>query len=361
MTLHVAYCLGTRPEVIRSSRLLRLMARDPAVRMTLISTGQHYDANMLGDFLDELNVPAVSVDLRVGSADGARQLAAVVDRIAEVVLQDPPDAVCVFGDTNSALGCALAGAKLGFPVVHVEAGCRSHDMTMQEEINRRVIDHVSALLLAVSELGVENLRAERVPGSIEMVGDPLFDVFARYRLPPREVGNPRYGLATLHRAENVDDPARLELILAEIDAAARVLDSYWVFPVHPRTRRSLRRRAYQAIRLLGPLSYREFLSHLRGCVVCVTDSGGVQKEALWAHVPCVTVRSATEWMETIWQGANVLAPPGSDIRSAIVESPARETEADFSNPYGDGRASEMVVAAIKDHCLDTQQCIGRDA
>jgi UDP-GlcNAc3NAcA epimerase len=329
--------------------------------MTLISTGQHYDDNMMGHFFEELNVPAVSADLRVGSADGARQVATVVDRIAEILLRDTPDAVCVFGDTNSALGSALAAAKLGIPVLHVEAGCRSYDMTMQEEINRRVIDHVSGLLLAVSELGVGNLRGERVPGRIEMVGDPLFDVFARYRLPPRERENGRYGLATLHRAENVDDPARLELILSEMEAAARVLQSRWIFPVHPRTRRSLRRRSYPAIRFLDPFSYHEFLEHLRGCLVCVTDSGGVQKEALWAHVPCVTVRSATEWMETIWQGANVLAPPGSDIRSAIVQSPRRAKEADFSNPYGDGRASEMVLAAIKSHCPSTQQSIERDA
>jgi UDP-N-acetylglucosamine 2-epimerase len=342
----IAYLIGTRPEAIRSARLLGLLSRDPAVELTAINTGQHYDWNMLGAFLEELSVP-VDVDLGVGPGEPAEQTAAIVARVAGALAADRPHVLCVYGDTNSSMAGALAAARLEVPVAHIEAGCRSFDMTMPEEINRRLIDHVAGLLLAVSAVGRQNLVNEAVPGRIEVVGDPQYDVFAaeRERLPPRR-GPAGTGLITLHRPNNVDDRARLVSILSELDEVGRASGLRWVFPVHPRTRRTLPGVAFDSIEVTEPLGYRALLAVLGHAAVCVTDSGGLQKEALWMAVPCVTLRSTTEWLETLWQNVNVLAPNGSDIASAVRRT-LEPAERDFSNPYGDGRAAERIHELLK--------------
>lgn len=345
--VRVVYCLGTRPEVIRSARLLQLLRRDPNVVLTVVSSGQHYDSNMFSDFFAELEVPQVHENLGVGGLDSVEQTSEIMQGAGTTFARYRPDIVCVFGDTNSSLAFALASVKLYVPVIHVEAGCRSHDMSMPEEVNRRLIDHCASLLLAVSELGALNLRDERVAGGVEVVGDPLFDVYCRIpERGPEEVGRGP-GLLTLHRPPNVDDVDRLHEILFQVAKAAAKIGIEWLFPAHPRTRRSLCRGISKAICVVDPLPYSSLRAVLRSAPVCVTDSGGLQKEALWAEVPCVTIRPNTEWMETVWQHANVLAPPGSDIASAIIASVAGDRTPDFSNPYGDGYASERIVATIK--------------
>ena len=189
-----------------------------------------------------------------------------------------------------------------------------------------------------------------MPGRIEVVGDPQYDVFARQvetLIPDAAESDERIGLVTLHRPSNVDDRKALFGILEQLVAAARDADLKWVFPVHPRTRRVLEETPNRSIQLTEPLLYRDLLAILARASVCVTDSGGLQKEALWMKVPCVTVRTTTEWLGTLWQGANVLAPPGSDIAASVVRS-LQEGDRNYSNPYGDGRASERIVRVIKE-------------
>lgn len=342
----LTYCLGTRPEVIRSARLLQLMANDPNVELTVINSGQHYDRNMFGAFFAELRVPPAATDLAV-AGDPVTQMAEIMRGAALFFGDVPADAICVFGDTNSSLAFALAAARLHIPLVHIEAGCRSYDMSMPEEVNRRLIDHCADYLLAVSDLGASNLRGEHVPGRIEVVGDPLFDVYCRMEVQAR-VGERLHGLLTLHRPANVDNRDRLRAILDQVVKAANRSGLEWIFPVHPRTRHSLPESLPSSIVTVDPLPYAELIAALRSAPVCVTDSGGLQKEALWARVPCVTIRPNTEWMETIWQQSNVLAPLGSDITGAIVEGLDRTRTRDFSNPYGDGTASERIVGSLKD-------------
>jgi UDP-N-acetylglucosamine 2-epimerase len=348
--VHIAYLIGTRPEAIRSARILEILESDRDVRLTLISSGQHFDWNMLPAFIHELSLPPLTIDLQVGRGSPADHVASILAGLARAIRSDPPDAFCVFGDTSSTLAGGLAAALHEVPLVHIEAGCRSFDMSMPEEINRRLVDHMAGLLLAVSDLGRQNLVREAVPGRVEVVGDPQYDVFARQvemLIPAAAESGERIGLVTLHRPSNVDDRNALLGILEQLDGAAKEAGLTWVFPVHPRTRRVLEETPNRSIQLTEPLLYRDLLAILARASVCVTDSGGLQKEALWMTVPCVTVRTTTEWLETVWQGANVLAPPGSDIAASVVRS-LQEGDRDFSNPYGDGRASERIVRVMKE-------------
>jgi UDP-GlcNAc3NAcA epimerase len=318
------------------------MVEHASMDVTIVNTGQHYDDNMLGGFLRELDVPKPHVDLDVGSADAVLQTAMVMQRLGQFLAERRPDCVCVFGDTNSTLAAGLAAVKAGIPLVHVEAGCRSFDMRMPEEVNRRVVDHISSLLLPVSPVGAENLRREAVLGSIEVVGDPQFDVFSRQTQQFTGAARTR-GLITIHRPENADDPERLRLVLEEIAATEAEVD--WMFPIHPRTRRSLGP-VPPEISLCEPLLYAQLLEALFEARICVTDSGGLQKEAFWARVPCVTVRPTTEWMETVDAGANVLAQPGDNLMSAVASSLELTLDESYENPYGDGHGSEQIINAI---------------
>jgi len=340
----VLYVLGTRPEVIRSARILQILAADDDVNLVIVNTGQHYDERMMSGFLTELAVPPVDVDLAVGSADPVVQTARIIHELAAVLEDVSPAVSCVFGDTNSTLGGAIAAVKAGVPLIHIEAGCRSFDPRMPEEVNRRVVDHISSLLLAVSPLAAGNLEREHVLGEIRIVGDPQYDMFVEQTRDLDVAADEPRGLITLHRQENADDPARLSEILAGIAEGGDGLN--WIFPVHPRTARRLPA-VPSAIKTVEPLLYRELLKTLLGSSVCVTDSGGLQKEAFWARVPCVTVRETTEWLETVEQGANELAGP-HDVSDAVARARSKHLTSEYENPYGDGRASEHIASIVKE-------------
>jgi UDP-N-acetylglucosamine 2-epimerase len=340
----VLYVLGTRPEAIRSARILQVLAADDQVDLTIVNTGQHYDERMLSGFLKELDVPPVDVDLGVGSGDPVSQTARVIESLGSTLRTVQPDTVVVFGDTNSTLGSAIAAVKADIPLVHVEAGCRSFDRRMPEEVNRRAIDHVSDLLLAVSEHAAENLAREHVPGEVRVVGDPLYDIFISQNGGRVASKGSTRGLITLHRQENADDPDRLAEILAGIASGAPEMT--WTFPVHPRTAHALSR-VPETIHITKPLLYGELLETLFASAVCVTDSGGLQKEAFWARVPCVTVRRTSEWMETVEQGANELASPES-VGAAVARARLTSLSPTYENPYGDGHASESIAALLRD-------------
>lgn len=349
--MRLAYVIGTRPEAIRSARLLHLVEAESSIELALITTGQHYDWNMMQGFLEELDVPQATHHLEVGHGKPGEQMGDITTAMSRVLEQDRPDAVCVFGDTNSSLATAIAAARAEVPVVHIEAGCRSFDMRMPEEINRRLIDHMSALLLAVSDVSKQNLERENVLGRTVVVGDPQFDVFSREAPQRMEVSGDPVGLLTLHRPQNVDDAATLDLILQKLSNAAEKTGVRWIFPVHPRTRKSLSGKKLRGVDLADPLLYRDLLALLSRSSVCVTDSGGLQKEALWMQVPCVTIRDSTEWLETLWQGVNVLAPPWTNIE-AEVQSALDSRERDFSNPYGDGTSCERILEALLTSAAD---------
>ncbi len=344
----LVYVLGTRPEIIRSARTLDLLGRTSEVRTTVVNTGQHYDHSMMDAFFQELKVASPDFNLKVGSWAPAEQTAEVIARFAKVLIANDVDAVCVFGDTNSSLGAAIAALKCNVPIIHIEAGCRSADMRSPEENNRRIIDHVSGLLLTMSRRGAENLLEEHVTGHIVETGDPQYDVFTRTvtRLARRPQAGAMTGLVTMHRAENVDCSTRLFGFLEALDAVANEHAFRWIFPVHPRTAARLQGRVPGSFQILPPLGYRELLEALRSARLCVTDSGGLQKEALWMRVPCVTVQVATAWPETVEQGANVLAPEPTDLPGAVRSALLTSENADFSNPFGDGNAAEKIVQAI---------------
>jgi len=349
--LRVVSVIGARPQFIKAAVVSRALRQ--AHTEVLIHTGQHYDANMSAVFFEELDIPAPDVNLGVGSGPHGEQTAAMLAGIERVLLQDRPDWVLVYGDTNSTLAGALAAVKLGIPVAHVEAGLRSFNRSMPEEINRVVADHLSALLFCPSQTAVDNLAAEGITRGVHLVGDVMAEALAFVaerartrssvlaRLGVREDG---YFLVTVHRAENTNDPARLGSILRALDG----LQEPVLFPVHPRTLKAIAALGHRPaghVRYLEPVGYLDMIRLEQSARLILTDSGGVQKEAYWLGVPCLTLREETEWVETVQAGWNVLV--GADA------SRIRQTVGSFVRPaarpalYGDGRAAERCVQALQ--------------
>ncbi|HWI06364.1 MAG TPA: UDP-N-acetylglucosamine 2-epimerase (non-hydrolyzing) [Solirubrobacteraceae bacterium] len=322
----------------------------------LVHTGQHYDDELSAIFVRELDVPPPDVELALGGGSNTEQTARMLGAVGALLRDAAPEAVLVYGDTNSTLAGALAAAQAQIPVAHVEAGMRSFDRAMPEELNRVLTDHVSALLLAPSQAAADNLARESVAGAVALVGDVMVDV-ARVLAPrARADGEPlrragvtagAYVLATAHRAGTVDDPRRLALLVELLLG----LDEPVVLPLHPRTRArldaaGLLARVEAGTIVLPPLGYLEFSALLTRARAVLTDSGGVQKEAYLAGVPCVTLRDTTEWVETVQTGWNVLVGLDSEAARAAL---ARDVPADRPELYGDGHAAERAVAAIGEH------------
>lgn len=353
---HIVYVLGTRPEVIRSAAILRRWRSCHDVRVTVVHTGQHFDWNMSGGFFDALGLDAPDHFLEVGGRSRAEQIGRVTEGVAALLTRGDASCVCVFGDTNSSLGGALGGVAAGVPVVHIEAGARSYDMSMPEEVNRRLIDHCSDFLCAVSSACAHNLATEAVRGQVSQTGDPLLDVFLTHRaalsteLPVPVNKRDRTCLLTLHRQALVDDPAALVAQLDVINHIAGEAQLRVVFPVHPRTARALAEtapRRLSQIDLCEPLLYGALLERLCRARLVITDSGGLQKEAFWARTPCVTVRPNTEWTETLSLGANVLAmSTGVAAASRQMLDVDLTALSDARDPYGPPGASERIADAV---------------
>jgi len=350
--------VGARPQFIKAAVVSRAL-QEAGLREFLLHTGQHYDDNMSQVFFDELDIPRPHINLGIGGGTHGQNTGRMLEAIKAVLLEQRPDWVLVYGDTDSTLAGALATAKLHIPVAHVEAGLRSFNRRMPEEINRVLTDHAADLLFTPTDTAVANLRREGLPEDrIAQVGDVMYDaalyyaaraetcsrILRRLGLAPRE-----YILATVHRAENTDDPARLQAIFGALAQVARTLPV--VLPLHPRSRKALQRQglydlAAQHLRLLEPVGYLDMVMLEKHARLIVTDSGGVQKEAYFHRVPCVTLRAETEWMELVETGWNVLVPPTSAeaICSALVEGLER------CGPevllYGDGRAAEKIVQRL---------------
>jgi UDP-N-acetylglucosamine 2-epimerase (non-hydrolysing)/UDP-GlcNAc3NAcA epimerase len=345
--------IGNRPQFIKAAAVSPPLRREH--HEILVHTGQHFDDRLSAVFFTELGLPAPDRQLGINLGSSTSQTARMLAALEPVLAEEEPDVVLVYGDTNSTLAGALAGAQAHVPVAHVEAGMRSFDRSMPEELNRVLTDHASALLLCSTEVAMTNLRHEAVAGRAELVGDVMVDVAmasqpqARERtdlMQARGVAPGEYLLATAHRAGNVDDPERLALLVEVLTGLPLPV----VLPLHPRTDARLRSaglhdRLAQApgVILTEPLGYFELTALLCHARAAVTDSGGLQKEAYLARVPCVTLRANTEWTETVELGWNVLA----DLDLARVLT-ALEREAPAAAPpvYGDGHAGERVVEAL---------------
>ena len=340
--MRVVTVIGNRPQFVKAaavSRRLRAVAEE-----VLVHTGQHYDIALSSVFFEQLDLPRPDHHLQDGGGSNTSQTARMLADLDALLTNEPPDAVLVYGDTNSTLAGALAAAQRRIPVAHVEAGMRSFDRAMPEELNRVLTDHASSLLLCSSPVAAQNLRDERVAGDMEVVGDVMVDVFQMVaaRLEPPPMAD--YLLVTAHRAGTVDDPRRL----ARLVDLLRALPGEVVFPVHPRTRARLADSGLSlgGVRVLEPQGYLEFMSLLVNARAVLTDSGGVQKEAYLAGVPCVTLRDTTEWVETVESGWNVLVDLDADAALAALE---REPPPERPPLYGDGRAGERVVEALLAH------------
>ena len=355
----IALCYGTRPQVIKASRLSAALSR--LCETLTVDTGQHYDYELNALLYEQLSVRAPDVLLDVGSSDHATQTAFILQRAAALFRERKPSAVVVIGDTNSTLGCALAAVQLAIPVIHVEAGLRSGNLAMAEEINRRMVDATASILCAPSDRAAGQLFAESVPGVVVNTGDVARDVLRAQlgrittvrpeQLPP--TAEP-FAFATLHRAELTNDPACFAAVLMALGGAGM----HVVLPMHPRTRAIVQKHGLAHampanVHVHKPFGYLETLASIREAAVVITDSGGVQREAYWMGTPCVTVRSESEWTETIDLGANRLVRPadaGSSLVATMAEAAASARDWD-RDAYGDGHAAEAITAAIR-HAYD---------
>lgn len=347
--MKIVSVVGARPEFVQASRLTRALRRDH--EEILVHTGQHYDENMSGEFFASLGLPRPDVNLNVGSGTAAGQVAGVLQGLSPVLLEARPDWVIVRGDTNSTLGAALAAAQNGFRIAHIEAGERIGDLSIIEEVNRLIVDRVSSLHLCASRSAVDALAREGIR-SAHWVGDVMLDAMAAYRPVSRErsavpgslgLRKGGYSLLTLHRPENVDRPDRLAAILRGINQAAEPV----VFPIHPRTRGRLASSPVQPgphVRVIDPVGYLDMIALEENARLIATDSGGVQREAYFLKVPCLTLRDATEWAETVDAGWNRLVP--ADSAKIAAEWAAPPAGKEHPALFGDGNASEAIVRIL---------------
>ncbi|HYM55023.1 MAG TPA: UDP-N-acetylglucosamine 2-epimerase (non-hydrolyzing) [Solirubrobacteraceae bacterium] len=355
--MRILTVVGNRPQFIKAAAVSGLLRERH--EEVLVHTGQHYDDSLSRVFFTELGLARPDRELGIGGGGNTSQTARMLTALEPLLAELRPDAALVYGDTNSTLAGGLAAAQTGIPVIHVEAGMRSFDRTMPEELNRVLTDHLSTLLLCSSDTAAENLRAESVAGRVEVVGDVMVDVAMRLQPLARadDESQRRYGLRsgaylllTAHRAGNVDDPERLRKLVELV----RALPEPVLFPLHPRTRARLQDaglleelEAADGVRLTEPLGYVEFSALLCHARAVLTDSGGVQKEAYLAGAPCVTLRANTEWVETVQAGWNTLVDLDPDAAlAALQREPPAERGGRAPNLYGDGHAAERCVQAI---------------
>jgi UDP-N-acetylglucosamine 2-epimerase len=361
--MNIVTIVGARPQFIKAAPVSRAIQKHnrkghgTQITEIIVHTGQHYDDKMSAIFFRDLDLPDPHVNLDVGSGPHGWQTAQMLMRVEEVLMAQKPDLVMVYGDTNSTLAGALAATKLHIPLAHVEAGLRSFNREMPEEHNRVVSDHLSDLLFCPTQAAIKNLEHEGITKGVHCVGDVMYDsvlfnihlaekrshILKQYNLKPKS-----YALATVHRAVNTDEPERLKSILHALEEiTSNGLPV--ILPLHPRTQNKISdfNLSHNSLQLIDPVSYLDMLVLEKQAKVILTDSGGVQKEAYWFKIPCVTMRNETEWLETVESGWNVVVGPD---REKIVEA-VRSFKTANPRPelYGDGRAAEKIVDVLSVH------------
>ncbi|MBK9748038.1 MAG: UDP-N-acetylglucosamine 2-epimerase (non-hydrolyzing) [Chloroflexi bacterium] len=348
--MRVITIVGARPQFIKASPVSRALRQQHTE--ILVHTGQHYDPDMSDVFFDELAIPRPDVNLGVGALSNLEQIAHMILALQPIALQEKPDYLLIYGDTNSTLAGALVGRALGIPVAHVEAGLRSYNRAMPEENNRVLTDHISSLLFCPTDVAQANLAREGITEGVRVVGDVMIDALLQNRARTsdrvlRETGVTagEYFLATVHRPANTDAAEPL----ASIFAAFAALDCPVVLPAHPRLRKALERFAIALpanVIIIPPVGYLDMLSLSQAACVILTDSGGLQKEAYALGVPCVTMRTETEWVETVDAGWNRIVGADTGAISVGVAAALAARPAAHPDFYGDGHASERIIAAL---------------
>lgn len=345
--------IGARPQFIKAAIVNHALKQSPTINEILVHTGQHFDENMSNIFFSELDIEKPKYNLGIGGGLHGAMTGAQLAAIEDILIKEKPDWLLVYGDTNSTLAGALAASKLHIPVAHIEAGLRSFNRKMPEEINRVITDHISELLFAPTSIAIQHLQKEGIrQNKCHLIGDVMLDAALFYGekakktskiLSTLKIKHRDYVLATVHRAENTDDLQRLKNILSALKKVSETLPV--ICPLHPRTRQlieqhGLKKMLGENVRLIEPVGYLDMVMLEQNAVVIATDSGGVQKEAFFYHVPCVTLRDETEWVELVEAGWNKLTPPlnSDDIAQAILS--AIGTQGSPITPYGDGRATQ---------------------
>lgn len=353
--------VGARPQFIKCAPVSRAL-REKCSEY-IIHTGQHYDQNMSSVFFQELGIPEPDINLQVGSGGHGEQTGKMLMGIEEILLKQNPQLVLVYGDTNSTLAGALAAAKLHIPVAHVEAGLRSYDRSMPEEINRVMTDHLSTLLFCPTNQAVENLAKEGISQNVVNTGDVMVDALLMIRsgitsvdplITNHGVKFGEYFLATIHRPVNTDSIERLGNILSGLDT----LPFPVILPLHPRTKNLMNvsvieEKRFQNIRFISPQSYRSMVCFMSGAKTIITDSGGIQKEAYILKVPCVTLRNTTEWIETVQDGWNILVDADIEALHKAIDYFSTSVRDVHLMRYGDGTASQNIVQQIRNFFLKT--------
>ncbi|GAB4413828.1 MAG: UDP-N-acetylglucosamine 2-epimerase (non-hydrolyzing) [Bacteroidia bacterium] len=341
--------VGARPQFIKAAVISRAISQHEALTEVLVHTGQHYDYNMSEIFFEELGIPAPAYNLGVGSGSHGEQTGQMLIGLEQVMRQEQPDIVLIYGDTNSTLAAALAAAKLHIPVAHVEAGLRSFNKRMPEEVNRIMADHVSTWLFCPTEVAVTNLHDENIRAGVHLVGDVMYDSALFFAgkdpqiLAQHSLESKAFALATVHRAENTDDPQRLRAIFDALAAAPMPV----VLPAHPRLCAYLHKydlHPGDRVLLIDPVAYGDMVQLEQHAACILTDSGGVQKEAYFFRTPCITLRDETEWVETVASGWNTLT--GTDTAAIVAAMHQRRQPAEHPAFYGTGRAGSDILQIL---------------
>ncbi|MCB0062089.1 MAG: UDP-N-acetylglucosamine 2-epimerase (non-hydrolyzing) [Caldilineaceae bacterium] len=362
--------VGARPEFVQAMPVSHALVGErpahPKHQEVLVHTGQHYDYHMSQLFFEELAIPAPAYNLAVGSGSHAQQTAELLTRLEAVMIAERPDVVMVRGDTNSTLGGALVASKLQIPLVHIEAGERSYNRAMPEEINRLTVDAIADLHLCVSPKAVQQLRREGHCTSVVWVGDVMLDALQQIRpqaearstvLQRLSVQPGTYGLVTVHRAGNVDDPMRLQQIMAALNQLAQPI----IFPAHPRTQAAIHANGIEPaphIHLIEPVGYLDMITLEANAALIATDSGGVQREAYYLRKPCLTLRDETEWTDIVETGWNHLV--GADTERIVTQWQTFVPPAEHPPVLGDGHAAARIVAAIEERFCRGQWAVTQD-
>lgn len=350
--MQIVSIVGARPQFVKLAVICR-SAAESGVRHQIIHTGQHYDAAMSDVFFRDLEIPAPDHHLGVGSGLHGEQTGEMLKRLEPILLELRPDWVVLYGDTNSTLAGAVTASKLHLKVAHVEAGLRSFNRRMPEEINRIVADHLSDILLCPTETAVSNLTTEGLHGRAVLTGDVMYDAALWGARKAEAAGifadspwqTMPFALATIHRAENTDDPTRLHALLEALEQISAEIATV-LLPLHPRTRKVLEQQGWKpsSLQVIEPLNYLEMLWMERRARMILTDSGGVQKEAYFMKVPCITLRDETEWVETLPNGCNVLA--GADKMKIVTAARNVGQAGPWTAAYGDGDAGRRTIEAL---------------